>query len=215
MPTIIARANARLIRLELKKAVGGSGVNFVDVIIVDIVDMRTSLKTQFADRKAAYEKLGFEIKTVKKSYTDFPLAGEAVVAATAPDDAADTILDTRTKLTWQHSTMRSDSKAAAADYCTKLGDGWRLPSAKELMSLTDPSRYLPAVDPVFAGSTEDGFFWSATKTSLNGGGELLVGIADGVTFDTSTHKLLAEMVKENDWPIELTSHVRCVRHVPN
>lgn len=52
-------------------------------VIVDIVDMRTSLKNQFTERKKAYAALGweeFQIKKIKHKYTDFKVAEPAKVA---------------------------------------------------------------------------------------------------------------------------------------
>ena len=79
--------------------------------------------------------------------------------------ASGTVYDTRTKLTWQRVADGNEyTQSAAASYCASLslaGTGWRLPSADELLTLIDPTRYNPAVDPAFSSSSGNPF-WSST-----------------------------------------------------
>jgi hypothetical protein len=54
---------------------------------------------------------------------------------------------------------------SAGGYCQQLtlgGNGWRLPSAKELLTLVDPSRYDPAIDLNAFPDTKSVAYWSAS-----------------------------------------------------
>lgn len=96
----------------------------------------------------------------------------AVVGANAPTGRyevnAETIYDTKTKLTWQRlssADMMTQSNAIA--HCLNLsldGAPWRLPTVKELSSLIDVSSSAPAIDSAFnsASSTE---LWSASPVA--------------------------------------------------
>jgi hypothetical protein len=79
---------------------------------------------------------------------------------------AETVTDSRTRLTWQRVpdlTPRVWSQAGA--YCASLevnGRGWRLPSIKELLTIVDESRWGPAIDPVAFPSTPSDYFWTSS-----------------------------------------------------
>ena len=51
--------------------------------VVDIVDIRTALKTQSGDRRAAYRAKNYEIETVAAKWEDYPAVAAPVVAAPA------------------------------------------------------------------------------------------------------------------------------------
>jgi hypothetical protein len=79
--------------------------------------------------------------------------------------SADTVLDTRTGLTWQRTTEATPlSWQDAGQYCQSpdlAGTGWRLPSMKELQTLLDTAREMPAIDPVaFPAAMEQ--YWSSS-----------------------------------------------------
>ena len=72
----------------------------------------------------------------------------------------DVVLDTTTGLEWQHEHAGPMTWQQAMDYVAKLGDGWRLPTVIELVSLVDydrcdPASAFPAM-PVAA-------FWSSSS----------------------------------------------------
>ncbi len=83
-----------------------------------------------------------------------------------------TVVDSVTHLTWQQmvATSGGDDGAGRSTWanaktsCASLGGGYRLPTAKELLTLVDFSKVNPAID-----TSSDGFpgtpsepFWTAT-----------------------------------------------------
>ncbi len=97
------------------------------------------------------------------------------------DNGDGTVADRATGLTWQKAdsgkTMNWEQALAYAENFTLAGHSdWRLPNAKELQSLVDYSRAPdagdaskrgPAIDPVFANSVAEAYYWSGT-THLEG-----------------------------------------------
>jgi hypothetical protein len=82
-------------------------------------------------------------------------------------DNGDTVTDTVTGLEWQKATAPGTyTWQAALAYCEGLPlagkSDWRLPDKNELRSLVDYSRYNPAIDPVFATTTQSSSYWSST-----------------------------------------------------
>jgi hypothetical protein len=76
----------------------------------------------------------------------------------------DTVTDNYTGLTWQRGIASSTMvESDAVSYCTALGNGFRLPTLKELVTLVDPILFSPSIDTttVFPG-TPAGQFWSST-----------------------------------------------------
>lgn len=77
-----------------------------------------------------------------------------------------TVLDTRTQLTWLvDADITTHTQADAISWCASSelsGGGWRLPQRSELLTLADPTRIAPAIDPVAFPDTPSDFFWSAT-----------------------------------------------------
>ncbi len=58
---------------------------------------------------------------------------------------------------------------------------WRLPTLKELVTLSDYSRYNPAIDPAFFPATVLDAYWSATTDAANTGQAWFVSFRDGYT----------------------------------
>ena len=52
--------------------------------------------------------------------------------------------------------------AAAEKACAALGDGWRLPTRIELLSLVDDTRSEPAIDVARFPDTQSAAYWTAT-----------------------------------------------------
>lgn len=102
----------------------------------------------------------------------------SVVSADAPPGryiypAAEIVQDTVTKLTWQRNPDSvSRSQSDAITYCKNLsleGGGWRLPTRAELLSLIDPTRNNPALDPkAFPHATSAPFWSSSAYVQMSG-----------------------------------------------
>ena len=101
-------------------------------------------------------------------------------AATLADNGNDTATDSRTGLVWQQREPGAMTLEAALTYCEELSLGgrndWRLPNVKELESLTDDTRYSPAIDPTYFPDTTATPYWSSSTYARN------TSIAWGVDF---------------------------------
>jgi hypothetical protein len=95
------------------------------------------------------------------------------VAATAPAGhfviGDGFVTDTGTKLVWQRDLSTDAYAWADADaYCAGLdlaGQGWRLPTIKELLTLVDETRTSPAIDlRAFPGETGE-YVWSSSRVA--------------------------------------------------
>jgi len=115
-------------------------------------------------------------------------------------DNGSTVTDTRTGLIWQ---KQDDGNArtwdGALSYCEGLPLAgqidWRLPNIKELESITDDSRYNPAIDPVFTG-TKSSYYWSSTTAAGYPSNACYVYFNDGYVAYSNK---------------DVTLYVRCVR----
>jgi hypothetical protein len=107
------------------------------------------------------------------------LLSDVSAYASAPDGrytypTADTVYDTKTKLTWQRSISPGTYEwAGAKTYCAGLnlnGTGWRLPSIKELATILDRSRSRPAIDTYAFLDTPTylAYSWSSTPDASSG-----------------------------------------------
>jgi hypothetical protein len=74
-----------------------------------------------------------------------------------------TITDNETGLTWTKETLAKD--VTYDDALKVLGEGWRLPTIKELFSLADHTREGPAIDVEAFPDTESDWYWSSTPTA--------------------------------------------------
>lgn len=92
------------------------------------------------------------------------------------EKAAGRVLDTRTGLTWEDPISGSPyDKDGAAAHCTALGADYRVPTRKELLTLVDFTRQLPAVVAPFTstpsapalGDRAADWFWTTTPWYLD------------------------------------------------
>jgi len=74
------------------------------------------------------------------------------------------ITDAWTKLVWKDTNLSTGTYFAnATSGCTALGNGYRLPTVKELYTLVDPTVAGPKfVDPAFSTMSLSGYYWSST-----------------------------------------------------
>ena len=99
------------------------------------------------------------------------------------------VLDAIYGLMWQDAAeIFKGSYKDAVSYCENLNHGgysdWRLPSASELLSITDYGRYKPAINKAFKhvgkdGSDKYGSYWSSTGASFDAGGVWVVQFGSG------------------------------------
>ncbi|HEY3448630.1 MAG TPA: DUF1566 domain-containing protein [Myxococcales bacterium] len=119
--------------------------------------------------------------------------------------AADTVLDTKTGLTWQRAVPKANhSWAEAGTYCQTLdlagfATGWRLPTKKELESLVDLRTSLPCIDTAaFPNTSGYSYFWTSTVSGQDPSRVYMVFFYDGntiTTFKASQNNFLTRCVR--------------------
>lgn len=103
------------------------------------------------------------------------------------DNGDGTITDKDANLIWQKQDNGKRMKwEEAKKYCNsneaKLpGDGWRLPTVKELISLIDYERHSPAIDPLFL-NTQSSYYWSSSPYAVGSGGAWDVNFGNGYVY---------------------------------
>jgi hypothetical protein len=92
-------------------------------------------------------------------------------ATTFINNGNGTVTDNRTGLMWQQGEPGYMKWNSALSYCEGLSLGgntdWRLPTIKELESLTDDTRYYPAIDTTFFPNAHASVYWSSTTYASN------------------------------------------------
>ena len=84
-------------------------------------------------------------------------------------------------LEWQAEVpAREFTWAEAKEYAESLGDGWRLPTIKELLTLVDYEQVGPACS-VFPDCPSD-WFWSSSALSGYSTGAWLVYFSNGYSY---------------------------------
>jgi hypothetical protein len=108
-------------------------------------------------------------------------AGGHAYAAPFTNNGNGTVTDNKTGLMWQKCSAGQNNDTAcsgnastyiwndALSYCEGLSLGgksdWRLPNIKELESLTDDTRYNPAIDTAFFPNAIAFHYWSSTTSA--------------------------------------------------
>jgi hypothetical protein len=112
----------------------------------------------------------------------------------------DAILDAATGLTWQ-KTPSADKLGwpAAGTYCASLGSDFRLPGAKELLSLVDWKARGVAIDASAFPGTPEGAFWTSSRVAG--------AAANAVTVDFTRSDSAGTFSVATNSP----QNVRCVR----
>jgi hypothetical protein len=114
-----------------------------------------------------------------------------------------TVADRATGLTWQRAPDPAlVTWAAAGPYCAGLDNitpgaaPWRLPTAKELQTLIDETRFDPAIDDLAFPDTGGDSFWASSALAGQDGFAWFVSFHAGVAYNS---------------PTEEPHRVRCVR----
>jgi hypothetical protein len=168
------------------------------------------------------------IGTVKKAFGS--VAGEresGITAGFSRDDRLEVVKDDIYRLMWQDQQFMGSSAtlsplsamgdkynnemtyAEAVKYCENLNfagyDDWRLPTINELLSITDDTKYNPAINKAFknvAYKTNDkgeksyGWYWSSTKSAGDSSSAWFVNFRNGYDYWSG---------------VSYRSFVRCVR----
>ena len=120
-------------------------------------------------------------------------------------NSSDTVLDKNTKLTWMDSSKvetMSKTFSNAQKYCNELKlDGhndWRLPTIRELFTITDVRKYEPSISNIFKHNSALSY-WSSDSYAIDN--NLIIGMnfydgSDGLALKTTVQ------------------HIRCVRGDP-
>jgi Protein of unknown function (DUF1566) len=141
-----------------------------------------------------------------------PAESPRAVERYAPRSNDRTVAAARTKLTWSSLPYCTETMTyqQASDWCAgwRPGEGWRLPTNKELLTLVDPTRSAPAIDSAFAGTPNAGWTWSSTP-GRDGAGHRLVELAGGVSFPESMALQIVARTTAEGAPN--TFCARCVR----
>jgi hypothetical protein len=93
--------------------------------------------------------------------------GGDITAGFSRDDTKNVVVDSIYKLMWQDGKeIYRGTYDEAIKYCDNLSfagfDDWRLPTVNELISITDKSKFNPAINSVFK-YVESSDYWSSTK----------------------------------------------------
>lgn len=87
------------------------------------------------------------------------------------DNGNGTVTDNKTGLMWQQGEPGSTSWHSALSYCEGLQLGshsdWRLPNIKELESLTEDTRYEPAINIAYFPAAYSTMYFSSTAVSCS------------------------------------------------
>ena len=98
--------------------------------------------------------------------SQFSILNCSAQAAQLSDNGNGTVTDSKTGLVWQQGEPGAKSWGDALNYCEGLSlggaDDWRLPNVKELESLTDDTRFSPALDRTYFPNAATSLYWSST-----------------------------------------------------
>ncbi len=104
-----------------------------------------------------------------------------------------TVTDSTTGLMWQQDESVLLSWGGALSFCTSLSLGghsdWRVPNIKELVSITDDTKFSPAIDTTFFRFAHPDSYWSSTSDANYVPDAWSVSFSDGsaYTFDKTVN----------------------------
>jgi len=111
------------------------------------------------------------------------------------------VTDNVTGLEWQDNVEAKTTRKNWADaqtYCSSLGldgGGWRLPSRKELVGLSDYGQINPGINPAFV-NTMSYRYWSSTAFPGTGNNVWVVNFYQGyLSYDTRTSRRYVRCVR--------------------
>ncbi|AGP38178.1 hypothetical protein BE04_44555 [Sorangium cellulosum] len=131
------------------------------------------------------------------------VGGESGMAQPDLSFGEDWVLDRSTGLVWQRFPSTSFAWSDALTHCEELTlagkSDWRLPNAKELLSIVDDRRSDPAIDlEAFPGAPIGGF-WSSTPVINNAERAVLVSFSNGTSEDHAvSDRRIARCVRSDE-----------------
>lgn len=94
-----------------------------------------------------------------------------------------TITDTLTGLIWGPTFEKvmnwNDAEKACKELKLAGHKDWRLPTVKELISLVDYTKYIPAIDTKFFPDTKSNWYWTSTIHAGDPGHAWIVSFSNG------------------------------------
>ena len=94
-------------------------------------------------------------------------------------------LEAAPALEWSTTLCNAErvNHAAAEKACAALGEGWRLPTRVELLSLVDDTRSDPAIDTARFPDTKSGAYWTSTVHASVSSCAWFVDFLDGGAYN--------------------------------
>ncbi|KPA09677.1 secreted protein containing DUF1566 [Candidatus Magnetomorum sp. HK-1] len=130
---------------------------------------------QFVVHKRSYTKLDHNGHALPESASHWVMVKDNVTGLIWEVKTTDnSIHDKEKKFTWEdaeNSFIRQLNQMRFGGF-----SDWRLPTIKELASITNKGKYDPAIDQAFFPNTMSAFYWSSTSYAYN------TGYAWGVHF---------------------------------
>jgi hypothetical protein len=177
-----------------ESAAAGSAYWYVDFSTTSAVG--TSGPSNSAGSVRCVRGTGISPATAPAHYTINPGAIDAGYGDA--EVTGDTVTDNYTGLTWERAVGPYLTQPDAIAYCEALGDGFRLPALKELMTLIDPTKYSPAIDlTAFPGTPGDDTPYQTSTFYQPPNGDYYL-----IEFNNGTTSYVGQ--SGNTW------HVRCV-----
>ncbi len=162
--------------------VSAANVTGVQVYCFQLPDSGQTQCTQDADARGSFSTCPQTVTGQDGDYVDTPAA-----YAPAFHDAGETVLEASSGLIWQRCTrgqtgtdcsggsVSGATQATAVSYCDSLslaGRTWRLPTARELLLMSDYQEQQPAANTtVFTNQPSTGNYWSSTASVPGGAGQ--------------------------------------------
>jgi len=102
------------------------------------------------------------------------------------DNGNGTVTDNKTGLVWQQGDPGTRTWGSALSYCEGFDLGnktdWRLPNVKELESITDDTKYNPAIDTNYFPNAHASGYWSSTTSAGYPPNTWYVDFDDGAVY---------------------------------
>ena|SRR3989338_8021819 len=114
-------------------------------------------------------------------------ANQDAIAGSFTDNGNGTVTDSNTGLMWQKEDDDvTRTWESAITYCEGFSLGsysdWRLPNIKELESITDDTKYSPAIDSTYFSNTNSSGYLSSTTYASASSFAWIVGFDNGFVY---------------------------------